>query len=342
MGLFKKAAIFTDIHFGLRNDSTIHNEDCLEFIEWFAAQTVAQGCDTIIFGGDWYHNRIRTENRTAHYSRIGIEILDGLKLPIFWIIGNHDIYFRDSRDVISLYLSKHRNIHVIDTITKIDDVVFSPWLVGEEHQDLINRQATYCWGHFQLESFLLNQSIESHYDGGLHSDDFASFDAVYSGHFHKRQVRKNKHGIPITYIGNTFGHDFNDVGDAERGMTILKWGEVLPEYKAWPDAPTYHRFDISNFMQLIGRGEKPYGPRASIELVDDIGLPDTEIAELKGLVGEARQIRIRKTKTDPVNQQVSDITKYASLDEMVETKLATLNYDGRYDPSLLVKLYRSV
>ena len=33
--LFKKAAILTDIHFGLKSNSQLHNEDCLNFVKWF-------------------------------------------------------------------------------------------------------------------------------------------------------------------------------------------------------------------------------------------------------------------------------------------------------------------
>ena len=37
--LFKKAAIFTDIHFGLKSNSTLHNEDCLAFVKWATAMS---------------------------------------------------------------------------------------------------------------------------------------------------------------------------------------------------------------------------------------------------------------------------------------------------------------
>jgi len=55
--LFKKAAVFTDIHFGLKGNSRVHNEDCEEFIDWFIATAKENGCETGIFCGDWHHNR---------------------------------------------------------------------------------------------------------------------------------------------------------------------------------------------------------------------------------------------------------------------------------------------
>ncbi len=36
--LFKKAAVFTDIHFGLKSNSLQHNQDCEKFVDWFISQ----------------------------------------------------------------------------------------------------------------------------------------------------------------------------------------------------------------------------------------------------------------------------------------------------------------
>ena len=33
--LFKKAAVFTDIHFGMKSNSIQHNRDCSDFVDWF-------------------------------------------------------------------------------------------------------------------------------------------------------------------------------------------------------------------------------------------------------------------------------------------------------------------
>ena len=54
---FKKVACFTDIHFGLKGNSRIHNDDCETFIHWFIEQAKAHNCETCIFLGDWHHHR---------------------------------------------------------------------------------------------------------------------------------------------------------------------------------------------------------------------------------------------------------------------------------------------
>ena len=47
--MFKKAAVFTDIHLGLKGNSKVHNDDCERFIDWYIAQAKANGCETGIF-----------------------------------------------------------------------------------------------------------------------------------------------------------------------------------------------------------------------------------------------------------------------------------------------------
>ena len=45
--LFKKAAVCTDIHFGLKSNSQTHNDDCLNFIKWFIAKAKEEGGDNL-------------------------------------------------------------------------------------------------------------------------------------------------------------------------------------------------------------------------------------------------------------------------------------------------------
>ena len=43
MNLFKKVACFTDIHFGLKSNSAVHNQDCEDFVDWYIAKAKEHG-----------------------------------------------------------------------------------------------------------------------------------------------------------------------------------------------------------------------------------------------------------------------------------------------------------
>ena len=55
--MFKKAAVFTDIHLGMKGNSRVHNADCEQYIDWYIEQAKAHNCETGLFCGDWHHNR---------------------------------------------------------------------------------------------------------------------------------------------------------------------------------------------------------------------------------------------------------------------------------------------
>ena len=57
--MIKKAALWTDIHFGKRNNSILHNEDCLNFVKWFIQKIKEEGDVThIIFLGDFFDSAV--------------------------------------------------------------------------------------------------------------------------------------------------------------------------------------------------------------------------------------------------------------------------------------------
>ena len=67
--LFKKAAVFTDIHFGLKSNSLQHNQDCEKFVDWFISQAKKEGCETCFFLGDYNHHRASINIHTMQYGQ---------------------------------------------------------------------------------------------------------------------------------------------------------------------------------------------------------------------------------------------------------------------------------
>lgn len=92
MAILKRAANFTDIHFGARADSIQHNEDCLKYLDWVCDTVKSDGeIDHINFLGDWFQQRNSININTNWMSYEGARKLNALGLPIFFLIGNHDL-----------------------------------------------------------------------------------------------------------------------------------------------------------------------------------------------------------------------------------------------------------
>jgi DNA repair exonuclease SbcCD nuclease subunit len=135
--LFKKAAVFTDIHFGNKSNSTIHNQDCLDFVEWFIQKAKQEGCETCFFLGDWNHHRASINIQTLQFGLKALEKMNDAFEKVYFIPGNHDLYYRDRRDISSVEWAKHLpNVVIVNDWFKQDNVVIAPWLVGEDFNKL--------------------------------------------------------------------------------------------------------------------------------------------------------------------------------------------------------------
>jgi DNA repair exonuclease SbcCD nuclease subunit len=335
--LFKKAAVFTDLHLGMRNNSDVHNEDCMDFIDWFIATAKEQGCETCFFLGDYHHHRSAVNLKTLQYSIRGIEKLSANFEHVYFIAGNHDTFFRHSREVHVVEWARHlTNVTVIDKWFERDGVVIAPWLVGEEYKEMSAKKGRYLFGHFELPHFLLNAMIAAPDHGELQTEHVSHFDYVFSGHFHKRQRKDN-----VIYIGNAFPHNFSDVNDDDRGMMILEW-DCVPEFKAWPDAP---KFRVYNLSALLAKPEELLFAKSHVKVNIDVDLSFEESAFLReSLIPQfnLREMTLIPQKAD-LETDNTDYTNstFESVDTIVHKQIEELE-EGAFDRKLLLEIYRSV
>ena len=333
--LFKKAAVFTDIHFGLKSNSVTHNEDCLAFVKWAVDKAVAEGCDTCFFTGDWHNNRAAINILTLNYSLRALEYMNDNFSAVYFIPGNHDLYYRDKRDIQSVEWAKHlSNIHIVNDWFSSGDVVIAPWLVGDDHKKLLKKKGKYCFGHFELPGYYMNAMIAMPDTGEARREDLVGFEHVFTGHFHKRQSAGN-----VTYIGNCFPHNYADAGDEERGMMILTWGGE-PEYHAWPDQPTYRVLGLS---EIVTNPEAVFKPRMHARINIDIDLSYEEANFIKETFIDTYQLReltLIPNKRVDVNETVTGEIKFESIDTIVQNQINAIESD-HFDPNLLLDIYRN-
>jgi DNA repair exonuclease SbcCD nuclease subunit len=337
MTLFKKVACFTDIHFGLKSNSSTHLRDCEEFVDWFIEEAKKSGCETCIFLGDWSHNRNSLNLFTLDSSLRCLEKLGAAFEQFFWFPGNHDLFYKDKRDIHSSAFGRHiPGVTVVESVTTINEVTLVPWLVGDEWKTMKNLKSRYVFGHFELPLFYMNAMVQMPDHGELKAEDFGKPEYVFSGHFHKRQSRGNVH-----YIGNAFPHNFADAGDDARGMMVLEWGGE-PEFINWPNCPKYRTVKLSD---LIDNAETIMKSKMHIKVNLDIDISYEEANFIKETFVrdyDIREISLIQDKTN-MDGTIDDNpdAHFESVDQIVSEQLINIESE-QFDKSTLLEIYNSL
>ena len=332
--LFEKVIVFSDIHLGLRHNSVVHLEDCIDYATWLINEAEERNVDTCICMGDFMHHRNTINSQTLEYSIRLLGMLNKAFKKTYFIVGNHDLYFRDSRSVTSMkFASLFPNIVLIDSITEINNVAFIPWLVGDEWSAVPDIKSKYIFGHLELPGFKMNAMIDMPDHGMLNATHFQHQDHVFSGHFHMRQTKGK-----ITYIGNPFGHNYSDSWDFERGAMYLEWDKEY-EFLNYEDGPRFINITLS---ALLANPDLYLKPKTYLQVTLDIEATTYEDASfLRETFLEQYSVRefklIRNPSEDITNGTLGNIT-FKTVDEIVTEGLIGLDKDVD-DINALIEIY---
>lgn len=334
--MFSKAAVFTDLHFGLKNNSKIHNQDCEDYIDWFIATAKEYMCDTVVFCGDWNHNRNSININTLNYNIKNLEKLSHNFKDVYVLLGNHDLYYRDRRDVQSIEFFKFlKNVYVIDKPIIEDDIALVPWLIDNEWKTIKKLKSRYVFGHFEIPSFLMNAMVRMPDHGELNQEDFKKFEYVFSGHFHKRQIVNNIH-----YIGNAFPHNFSDAWDDQRGMMIFE-REKQPIYINWTECPKYKNTTLS---RVLNETDRIVTPKTYLRIEIDLPISYEETNFIKETFIEKYKCReislMPKIKNDDYSSDL-EIKKFESVDEIVSKEIQAIDSKS-FNQKLLMDIYQGL
>ena len=332
---FIKLAFFTDIHWGRNLNSLTSLQDYMNFIDWFIDEAKSRGCETFVFGGDWHDSRFTIQLQTLDFSWLAMKKLNDAFKQSFWIPGNHDLFYKDKRDIAGIRIAENfPNINVIESPTTIGDMTLLPWLISGEHRGL-KVPGRYVFAHLEVPGFLMNAMV-AHSEGphSVKAETFSRNEFVFTGHFHKRQRKNN-----IIYTGNVMPFDWSDDNDDDRGAMFLTHGGE-PEFVSWPDQPRYRQAKLSEFLDapndFLGKG-------ISIRVHSDLDITHEDKQNIKDAF--VNEYGLRKLEliemVDTSENEISGEIKHYTVDKIVLEGITSVRTPG-IDTNLLSHIWSNL
>ena len=143
-----------------------------------------------------------------------IQPFNYLKINLHILVGNHDIYFRNTNDVNSLQEllgERHDNIHLYPEAQEVDfdgfPILMMPWINPQNEiysfGMMDETKADTMMSHLEVVGFEMHGGHTS--ESGFDKSQFKKFDTVFSGHYHK----KSDDG-QIYYLGTPYQMTWSD------------------------------------------------------------------------------------------------------------------------------------
>lgn len=259
-----KICILGDFHLGVRNDSPNFLKLQEKFVSnIFMPYLIENDIKVVWQLGDLFDRRKYINfNTLAESKRFFFQPLQDAGIIFNTLLGNHDLYYRESLSVNStgLLLGEFNNIYMYDKPTKwtVPDATIDiiPWICKENEMDTFefirDSKSDLCFGHFEIFGFSMHQGMESH--DGIPTNLFAKYEGVYSGHFHTKSDKENIH-----YVGTPMEYTWSDYND-QKGFHIFDTETRQTEFIKNPytmflrheyndELVDYDTIDIEQFQQ---------------------------------------------------------------------------------------------
>lgn len=218
-----KIALLNDTHFGARGDSQLFFDYFMKFFdEVFFPYLKEHNIKTVIHAGDMMDRRKFVNFNILNQVRTRfIEKLKEEDIEFHCILGNHDVYYRNTNEINSLTELFNDDIIIYENPTVVNfdglDIALLPWVNKNNYDESLKfiktASAPILIAHLELDGFQVLRGIDYH--GGMDAKIFDRYEKVLSGHFHYRHEKDN-----IYYFGTQYQITFSDLKE-QKGFHVL-------------------------------------------------------------------------------------------------------------------------
>jgi len=248
---YKRCFILSDTHFGVRNGSIEWLDIMKEYFrDFFIPLLKREGRpgDFVLHCGDVFDSRHSLNILIMNEALSIFEEIASI-MPIEIILGNHDLYRKNSNDVNSVVVLKwipnvfiHEEPSVLHVIN--NKILLMPWRSSiEDEVACVNSfNADYLFCHTDVKGIRFNKHTEVEH--GIDLDSMKKFKKVYSGHIHYAQHYKN-----FRMVGCPYQLTRSDMNN-EKGIWIVDFEKDTEQYFKNDVSPNFSRIIFEKVLEM--------------------------------------------------------------------------------------------
>ncbi len=245
-----KVLLIGDTHNGANGNSPRLLQQNIDLYKKFILPIIKQyNIDFAIDLGDFFDDREKIDIKTLKTVRE--EMLNDLPVPFYFIVGNHNQYYKSNNLLNNLVgtIGDLDNVHIVDRFTQIDNIDIFPWITPNNVETYLKciemTEGRFACGHFEFNGFPFDKSRTAEVKERMSATSFKKYEAVFSGHYHIASQKDN-----IIYVGSPVQLTWIDV-NVEKRVIVLDtttgdWQDIVN-----PDN-LYFQYTITNEDSLRG------------------------------------------------------------------------------------------
>jgi len=247
----KRAFIVTDTHLGVRNSSIEWLDIIKNYFDNFFIPLITKDYkpgDFIMHCGDVFDSR-HSLNLLVLNEAVSIFEKLAQIMPVVIILGNHDLYRKDSNEVNSSKSLKWiPNVFIFEEPEVIiaggKRLLLMPWRksVEDEIATIEGNNADYLFCHTEVKGLKMGKYTAS--EGGIQLDLLNKFKRVYSGHIHYSQLSRN-----FRMVGCPYQLTRSDIGN-DKGIWKLDFETDVEEFTSNDYSPKFVRILFEKVLEM--------------------------------------------------------------------------------------------
>jgi len=247
------------VKFLLTSDLHIKNgifvDIALDYLEHLREYIEENNIDYLFILGDVFEKSTRIHNEAFVPIFKSLHKLSGV-IPLYFILGNHDIYSTNRQDsIIETFRpfgtvisgGKYgRNFESIDT-TEWLGIDFIPYTKDVNVLGLEKSKNKILMTHLAIADFKFDNNYHVKETIAFKPELFSEYKYVFTGHFHNHQSKHN-----IVYIGSPYQISFGEEGQ-KKGFVVfdsLKEDWEFVEYNSAPEHITISVEDVKKLDEI--------------------------------------------------------------------------------------------